>query len=55
MRGSDADDVFGILREFDCDACVIGEVAPGEKVVLRTAVGEKLMNMPRGESVVRIW
>lgn len=54
VRGSDADEVLGILREFDCDACVIGDVVCGENVVLRTAVGEKLMNMPRGENVVRI-
>ncbi|MCK5699211.1 MAG: hydrogenase expression/formation protein HypE [Candidatus Aenigmarchaeota archaeon] len=54
VRGSDADEVLGILREFDCDACVIGDVVCGENVVLRTAVGEKIMNMPRGENVVRI-
>ncbi len=54
VRGCDADDVVGILRKLDCDACVIGEVVRGEKVVLRTAVGEKFMSMPSGENVVRI-
>ncbi len=54
VSAGDADEVVGILRDFDCDACVIGEVVRGEKVVLRTAVGEKLMNVPRGENVVRI-
>ena len=54
VSAGDADKVVGILSKFDSDACVIGEVVGGEKVVLRTAVGEKIMNVPRGENVVRI-
>ncbi len=53
-RETDADKVIGILRKFNRDACVIGEVLPGKNVILNTAFGEKLLNMPSGENVPRI-
>ena len=54
VRESDADKVVGILRKVDKDAGVIGEVVSGKKVVLRTSIGEKFLNMPTGENVPRI-
>jgi hydrogenase expression/formation protein HypE len=51
----DADKVIKILRRYNCDAKIIGSVAKGGGVYLKTIIGsEKKIEVPRGKLIPRI-
>ncbi|MFH1187754.1 MAG: hydrogenase expression/formation protein HypE [bacterium] len=49
-----ADEVVEILKKFNSDAAVVGEVVSGSGVVLKTELGERILELPRGKLVPRI-
>jgi len=51
---NNAEEVVKILKNFNKDATIIGEVTEGEKVILQTEVGERVLEPPRGKLVPRI-
>jgi len=50
----DAEKVVKSLQKFNEEAAVIGEVIKGNKVVLKTRLGERFLAMPTGRIVPRI-
>ena len=46
--------VLSILQKKDPDATTIGEVKKGEKVILKTKIGKRFLDNPRGVGVPRI-
>lgn len=53
-RAYDAEKVLRILRRFNSDAAIIGEARKGKGVYLQNELGEKKLEVPRGNLVPRI-
>jgi len=51
---NNADRVLGNLQKFDKDAAVIGAVTDDDKIVIQTALGKRVLPIPRGRIVPRI-
>jgi hydrogenase expression/formation protein HypE len=49
-----AGEVLSILKKFNSDAEIVGEVVDGDSVVLKTEIGERVLEPPRGKLVPRI-
>ncbi|MFH1564652.1 MAG: hydrogenase expression/formation protein HypE [bacterium] len=49
-----ADEVVEILKKFNSDVAVVGEVISGRNVVLKTELGERVLDPPRGKLIPRI-
>ncbi len=49
-----AETVLMILRKFNKDAAIIGEVCEGDKVIVQTELGRRILPPPTGEIVPRI-
>ena len=53
-EAENAEKVVRILKEFDTDAAIIGEVTKGENVIIETGFGKRILTMPSGNVVPRI-
>lgn len=49
-----AEKVVGNLRKYNSDASIIGEVIDEKKVILKTELGERIMQPPKGKLIPRI-
>lgn len=49
-----ADEVVGLLRQYNTEATIVGEIREGEGVVLQTRIGKRLLSNPQGRIVPRI-
>ena len=50
----DAQSVEEILKKFNKDASIIGEITEGSKVIIETFLGKRILSMPAGTIVPRI-
>lgn len=54
VRADDSEKVLRILRRFNSDAAIIGEVSKGRWVYIKNELGEKKLDIPQGNLVPRI-
>ncbi len=54
ILAKDAEKVLRILRRFNSDAAIIGEVSKGKGVFIQNELGEKKLDVPQGNLVPRI-
>jgi hydrogenase expression/formation protein HypE len=54
VGAGDAEATVGILKKFNTEAALIGEITPGNQVIIKTKIGTRLLPEPTGSLVPRI-
>ncbi len=54
VRENNVDKVLNILKKFNKDACVIGEICEGEGVIIKTITGSRQLHLANGNNIPRI-
>lgn len=49
-----AENVVEHLKEYNPDAAIVGEIEEGDKVILKTELGERVLHPPKGKLIPRI-